>query len=233
MRVAMPSEIVRLSDVRREFDSGAVQALRGINLSIGAGEFLAIMGPSGCGKSTLLHLLGALDRPTSGTVRFAGTDLIEIRDLSRFRARTVGFVFQSFHLLPTLTAVENVQMPMFEMEWPAAERRRRAVGLLEAVGLGHRLGHRPAHLSGGERQRVAIARSLANGPQLLLADEPTGNLDSGSAGEIMTLLESIHRERGMTLVVVTHEPVVADRAGRTVRMFDGRILGGRGAIAGG
>jgi putative ABC transport system ATP-binding protein len=229
---AMQAEIVRVSDVHREFDGGAVQALRGVSLSVGAGEFLAIAGPSGCGKSTLLHLLGALDRPTSGTVRLAGTDLIEIRDLSRFRARTVGFVFQSFHLLPTLTAVENVQMPMFEMGWRGAERRRRAVGLLQAVGLGHRLGHRPAHLSGGERQRVAIARSLANGPQLLLADEPTGNLDSGSAGGIMTLLESIHRARGMTVVVVTHEPAVAARATRTLRMFDGRIVEAPAAIAG-
>jgi ABC-type lipoprotein export system ATPase subunit len=228
----MESEIVRLSDVHRHFDNGAVQALRGISLSVGAGEFVAIMGPSGCGKSTLLHLMGALDAPTSGTVRVAGSDLTEIRDLSRFRAHTVGFVFQSSHLLPTLTAVENVQMPMFEMGWPAAERRRRAVDLLRAVGLGHRLGHCPAHLSGGERQRVAIARSLANGPQLLLADEPTGNLDSGNAGEVVTLLESIHRERGMTLVVVTHEPAVAARAGRTVRMFDGRVLETRDAIAG-
>jgi len=224
--------MVFVSDVHREFDGGAVRALRGVSLTVRAGEFVAIMGPSGCGKSTLLHVVGALDRPTSGTLRLAGADLAGLRDLSRFRARTVGFVFQSFHLLPTLTAVENVQMPMFEMGWPAAERRRRAGALLDAVKLGHRANHRPGHLSGGERQRVAIARSLANGPQLLLADEPTGNLDSGSAGEIMALLESIHRERGMTLVVVTHEASVAARAGRTVHMVDGRIVGAGGGTTG-
>jgi putative ABC transport system ATP-binding protein len=218
------SPFVEVRGLRRHFDDGHVQALRGLDLIVARGEHIAITGPSGCGKTTLLHLLGALDHPTEGTVTIAATRLDRVSDLSRFRARTIGFVFQSYHLLPTLTAVENVQMPMFEMPWTASERHRRAVALLDAVGLAHRTHHRPARLSGGERQRVAIARSLANEPQLLLADEPTGNLDSESSRQVMALLESIHRERGMTIVVATHDPALAACNGRTYRMLDGRIL---------
>ncbi len=210
--------------LERRFDGGRVQALRGADFVVREGEFVAVMGPSGSGKSTLLQLLGALDRPSGGEVLFRGEPLGAVHDLAGFRARTLGFIFQSFHLLPTLTAAENVQVPMFEMPWPPRERRARAEALLAAVGLGERLDHRPATLSGGERQRVAIARSLANGPQLLLADEPTGNLDSESAGKILDLLERIHAERGMTLVVVTHDPRVAGRARRTLRMLDGRVV---------
>jgi ABC-type lipoprotein export system ATPase subunit len=215
---------VEVCGLRRDFDDGNVQALRGLDLMVARGEHIAITGPSGCGKTTLLHLLGALDHPTEGTVTIASTRLDRVGDLSRFRARTIGFVFQSYHLLPTLTAAENVQMPMFEMPWRAPERHRRAAALLDAVGLGHRAHHRPARLSGGERQRVAIARSLANEPQILLADEPTGNLDSESSRQVMALLESIHRERRMTIIVVTHDPVLATCADRTYRMLDGRIL---------
>jgi len=198
--------------------------LRGADFRLREGEFVAVVGPSGSGKSTLLQLLGALDRPTSGEVLFGGRSLGTVRDLAGFRARTLGFVFQSFHLLPTLTAVENVQIPMFEMPWAPAERVRRAADLLAAVGLADRRDHLPRKLSGGERQRVAIARSLANEPRLLLADEPTGNLDSDSAARILDLLEQIHAEREMTLVVVTHDPQVAARAHRTLRMLDGRIV---------
>ena len=216
--------LVEARGVERSFDNGAVLALRGVDLSIVEGEFVSITGPSGSGKSTLLHIIGALDLPTAGEVRFLGEDLRAIGDLAAFRARSVGFVFQAFHLLPTLTAVENVQVPMFEMGWPRAERRRRAEALLQAVGLSHRMSHLPATLSGGERQRVAIARSLANAPRLLLADEPTGSLDSENAAHIAGLLRDTHRERGITVVLVTHEPVFASMAGRTIFLRDGRVV---------
>ncbi|MFZ0820908.1 MAG: ABC transporter ATP-binding protein [Candidatus Acidiferrales bacterium] len=216
--------LVEAHDLRRTFDEGRVEALRGVSFTIGEGEFVAIQGPSGCGKSTLLQMLGALDAPTGGALHFRGNSFDLLGDMAAFRARAVGFIFQSFHLLPTLTAVENVQIPMFEMPWPAHERRKRAKSLLEAVGLGDRLDHLPPKLSGGERQRVAIARSLANEPALLLADEPTGNLDSVSAARIMDLLQKIQSERGMTLVVVTHDPAVARYARRVLKMLDGKIV---------
>lgn len=221
---AAPGIFIEARDLTRHFDEGRVQALGGVSFTIRTGEFVAVIGPSGSGKTTLLQILGALDAPTSGELRFRGESLRAQRDLSRFRAHTIGFIFQSFHLLPTLTALENVQVPMFEMGWPSSERRRRAAELLQAVGLGARLHHRPAKLSGGERQRVAVARSLANEPQLLLADEPTGNLDSASAQRIMELLCDLYQRRGMSLIVVTHNPAVAACAGRTLQMLDGRIV---------
>ena len=216
--------LIEARNLKREFDDGRVKALRGADFTIREGEFVAIVGPSGSGKSTLLQLLGALDRPSEGEVLFRGQSLNSLGDPSGFRARSLGFVFQSFHLLPTLTAVENVQVPMFEMPMSSGERRRRAVELLEAFGLGDRMGHLPVKLSGGERQRVAIARSLANGPELLLADEPTGNLDSENSARVLELLQHIHAERHMTLIVVTHDPDVAGQAYRTLRMRDGRIV---------
>ena len=226
----MPDEsravLIETRELRRSFDGGRVKALRGINIAIGEGESVAVAGPSGCGKSTLLQMLGALDEPTAGEVLFRGQSLREIRDPSLFRAHTIGFVFQSFHLLPTLSALENVQMPMVEMAWSPKKRRTRAIELLEAVGLGERLSHRPRELSGGERQRVAIARSLANGPKLLLADEPTGNLDSTNAAQIIDLLLQIHREQRMTMIIVTHDLAVAGRTDRIVRMLDGQIVSG-------
>jgi len=215
---------IEARNLQREFDGGSVKALRGADFTIRQGEFVAIVGPSGSGKSTLLQLLGALDRPTEGEVLFRGQSLNSLADPSQFRARSLGFVFQSFHLLPTLTAVENVQVPMFEVPMSSRERRRRAVELLEAFGLGDRMDHLPVKLSGGERQRVAIARSLANGPELLLADEPTGNLDSENSVRVLDLLKHIHAERHMTLIVVTHDPDVASQAHRTLRMRDGRIV---------
>ena len=224
----MPGEsravLIETRDLRRSFDGGRVQALRGINITIEEGESVAVAGPSGCGKSTFLQMLGALDEPTAGEVFFRGQSLCEIRDHSLFRAHMIGFVFQSFHLLPTLSALENVQMPMVEMAWSPKKRRARAVELLDAVGLGERLSHRPKELSGGERQRVAIARSLANGPKLLLADEPTGNLDSCNAAQIIELLLQIHREQRMTMIIVTHDLAIASRTDRIVRMLDGQIV---------
>ena len=224
----MRQALIEARNLQREFDGGCVKALRGADFSVSEGEFVAIVGPSGSGKSTLLQLLGALDSPSVGEVLFRGRSLNSLRDPAGFRARAIGFVFQSFHLLPTLTAVENVQVPMFEMPWPSGERRRRAAGLLEAVGLGDRMKHLPVKLSGGERQRVAIARSLANEPEVLLADEPTGNLDSESTARVLDLLQQIHAQRHMTIIVVTHDPDVARRANRTLRMLDGHIIADTG-----
>ncbi|MGE3311601.1 MAG: ABC transporter ATP-binding protein [Limisphaerales bacterium] len=215
--------LVTVRGVEREFDGGRVRALRGVDLDIQPGETLAVVGPSGCGKSTLLQILGALDRPSRGEVCFGGQALSGIPDLAEFRAHEIGFIFQSFHLIPTLTALENVQVPMLECPGNRVTRRRRAEALLASVGLEARLDHRPSKLSGGERQRVAVARSLANGPRLLLADEPTGNLDSTNAARIMDLLLEAHRSHGTAMVLVTHDPSVAARMGRVVRMLDGRV----------
>ena len=216
------SPLLRAADLTKRYPDGDVQALRGVSLAIASGESVAITGPSGCGKTTLLHLLGGLDRPDSGEVFFEGKPLGKL-DLDAFRARRLGFVFQSFHLLPTLSALENVQIPMFEGPWPRAERAERAAKLLEAVGLGHRRRHRPSRLSVGERQRVAIARALANGPTLILADEPTGNLDSHAQAEILALLARLRADLGLTLVVVTHSREVAAAADREVVLKDGQI----------
>ncbi len=190
--------LLRAEHVSRRYRDGDVNALADVSLEIRPGEYVAIIGPSGSGKSTLLNMLGALDEPTSGEVYFEGRPLSQWGSLDDFRSQKIGFVFQSFYLLPTLTAVENVQIPMFEGSLPLAERVRKATELLESVGLGHRADHRPNQLSVGERQRVAIARALANGPPLLLADEPTGNLDSHSGAEILNLFDRLHREQGMT-----------------------------------
>jgi ABC-type lipoprotein export system ATPase subunit len=217
--------LLRAEGLVKTYSDGDVQALRGVSLAIDAGEWVAITGPSGCGKTTLLQVLGGLDRPTEGEVFFEGGPLGKL-DLDAFRARRLGFVFQSFHLLPTLSALENVQVPMFEGPWPRSERASRAGALLDEVGLSHRKQHRPGRLSVGERQRVAIARALANGPGLILADEPTGNLDSQTQGEIMDLLARLRRERSLTLVVVTHSHEVAAAADREVRLKDGRIVDG-------
>lgn len=216
--------LLRTDNVCRTYPDGQVQAVQNVSLRIEAGQFVAIMGPSGSGKSTLLNLLGGLDRPTSGEVYFRGQALSAIPSLDAYRARHVGFVFQSFHLLPTLTAAENVQIPMFETVSSAAQRRQRAEELLQIVGLAHRADHLPNQLSVGERQRVAIARALANQPDLLLADEPTGNLDSQTAEQILDLFCQLHQQHGMTLVVVTHGMEVARRAQHIFHLRDGRLL---------
>ena len=216
--------LLEAKNLTREFDEGQVKALRGVDFSIKEGEFVAIIGPSGCGKSTLLQLIGALDRPTSGTLFYRGISLPDHPNPAAYRAREVGFIFQAFHLLPTFTASENVQIPMFEIDRSASERRAGAFELLKLVGLEHRLDHFPSKLSGGERQRVAIARSLANAPSLLLADEPTGNLDSENAHSVLDLIIGLQQEQGRTMVLVTHDPTIAGRAGRILRMIDGRIV---------
>jgi putative ABC transport system ATP-binding protein len=214
--------ILRAQALVKHYSDGNVQALRGVSLAISAAESVAITGPSGCGKSTLLHLLGGLDRPTSGEVFFRGTSLANL-DIDHFRARDVGFVFQSFYLMTTLSALENIQIPMFEASWPPHERMERAEHLLGEVGLSHRRLHRPSQLSVGERQRVAIARALANDPCLLLADEPTGNLDSKSQDEIIHLLRQLREHRRLTLVIVTHSHDVAQAADRRIPMKDGQV----------
>ena len=210
--------------LKKQFDGGNVAALRGVDLQIRQGEFVAIVGPSGCGKSTLLQMLGSLDRPSEGSLNYRGRSMPDMPDPSAYRAHEIGFVFQAFHLLPTFTVSENVQIPMFEGGLSRTQRAERAVELLKSVGLAHRLTHFPSQLSGGERQRVAIARGLANKPSVVLADEPTGNLDSASAKQIMDLLLQLHRELGVTLVLVTHDLNIARQATRTVRMMDGRVV---------
>ncbi len=215
--------LLRAEGLVKTYPDGDVRALRGVSLAVEEGESIAITGPSGCGKTTLLQLLGGLDRPTEGEVFFQGTPFARI-DLDRFRARRLGFVFQSFHLLPTLSALENVQVPMFEGDLPRSERRDRAASLLDEVGLSHRRRHRPNRLSVGERQRVAIARALANGPSLILADEPTGNLDSEAQADVLKLLDRLRRERSLTLIIVTHGAEVAAAADREVRLRDGRLV---------
>ncbi len=208
----------------KEFDGGKVVALRGVDFQIHEGEFIAITGPSGCGKSTLLAMLGSLDRADKGTLTYRGQSLATLKDPAAYRAHEIGFIFQAFHLLPTFTVSENVQIPMFEGSLSKKQRADRAAELLKSVGLSHRLNHFPSELSGGERQRVAIARSLANGPSVLLADEPTGNLDSENAVQVMELLLQLHRDLGMTLVLVTHDLTIAGRASRTICMKDGRVI---------
>jgi putative ABC transport system ATP-binding protein len=216
-----------LTHVRKSFRKGSatLQALDGVNLTIDAGEFLAVQGPTGQGKSTLLLLLGGLDRPSSGSVIFEGRDLARLREaeLARLRAAEFGFVFQTFNLIPTLTAQENVETALVATGVPAKERHRLALGMLEELGLFDRAGHLPSELSGGQQQRVAIARALVKRPRVLLADEPTGNLDERTRDEIIGLLEQLWRERGITLVVVTHDSAVARRAGRLAVIENGRV----------
>jgi len=220
---AQPSPLLRAIGLTKTYPDGEVQALRGVSLDVERNEAVAIMGPSGCGKSTLLNLLGGLDRPTGGEIYFGGTPLSQI-DRDQYRAREIGFVFQSFHVLGTLSAVENVQVPMFETTLSRRQRVERAEALIEQVGLAHRRNHRPMQLSVGERQRVAIARALANEPSLLLADEPTGNLDSRSQNEVLQLLNDLRQRQGLTLIIITHSPEVAAAAQRVIRMRDGRVL---------
>jgi len=228
---------VEAVDVTRvyQLDGLAVPALRGVSLAIDAGDYLAIVGPSGSGKSTLMHLLGGLDRPSGGTLRIGGRDVATLTpaELAALRNTTIGFVFQSFHLLPRTSAVDNVALPLVYAGVRAAARRRRAAAVLTRVGLGHRLSHRPNQLSGGEQQRVAIARALVTGPSLLLADEPTGNLDQATGAEVLGLLERLNADDRVAVVLVTHDAEVAARARRRIRMRDGRIQDDSGVPASG
>lgn len=217
--------VVSLQQVTKIYPDGNVQALAGVTLDLPEQAFVSVMGPSGSGKSTLLNLIGGLDLPTSGRVLFRGQSLATHQQLDKLRSQTIGFVFQTFHLLPNLTARENVQLPMFGDGRSDAQRESSAAELLALVGMADRQQHLPGQLSIGQRQRVAIARALANQPVLLLADEPTGSLDSTSGTAVMDLLSRLHCELGMALVVVTHDEAVASRADRTLHMLDGRVVG--------
>lgn len=219
-----PNAVVETHDLTKVYGDGTgVRALDRVNLTVMRGDLVAVMGPSGSGKSTLLNMIGALDRPTAGTVCVNGRDLATVRDLDRFRAREVGFVFQLHNLIPTLTAAENVAVPMRGHGLGRRERMQRAQELLALVGLADRTDFFPAQLSGGERQRVAIARALANRPPLILADEPTGNLDSESGREIVALFQRLNAEEGVTVIIVTHDPVVALSCRRIITLRDGRV----------
>ena len=217
----------KLCDVVKLYQKGhdTVEALRGVNLVIEDGEWLAVQGPTGHGKSTLLQIIGGLDRPTSGIVEFDGVNLARMREtrVTRIRARSIGFIFQTFNLIPTLTAAENVEVALVPLGVPAPERRLRTDHALTSVGLGERLNHLPSEMSGGQQQRVAIARALVKDPKVLLADEPTGNLDEGTRDEIIALLENLWKERGLTMVLVTHDSTVAARAQRIGQMKNGLL----------
>ncbi len=218
--------MISMQSVCRDYHTGqtVVRALIDADLEVGAGEYLAVVGPSGSGKSTLMHLLGCLDTPTSGSFRLNGEEVssFDVNRLAEVRNQTIGFVFQRFHLMPRSSALANVSMPMRFAGLPAGQRQERAMQLLHRVGLGDRVHHRPSELSGGQQQRVAIARALANDPRLVLADEPTGNLDSSSGQEVVRILEELQQE-GVTVVMVTHDENLAARTSRVVRMLDGRI----------
>ncbi len=222
--------LIHIRDLHRHFQMGqtTVQALDGVDLSVHEGEFVGLMGPSGSGKSTLLHVLGGLDRPTSGRVWVASREIstLDENQLAAYRRRQVGFVFQAFNLVGTMTALQNAAFPMFFARVPRTRRQERARLLLEAVGLSEREDHRPTELSGGEQQRVAIARALANDPTIILADEPTGNLDSHTGAEVMSVLAQLNREQGRTIIVVSHDPTVMAFVDRSIHLLDGRITDG-------
>jgi putative ABC transport system ATP-binding protein len=215
--------VIEIHNLRKTYDKGKIKALNGIDLEIKKGEFISIMGPSGSGKSTLLNMIGALDRAEEGTIKVAGINLMKTRDLSEFRSQEIGFVFQMHNLVPNLSVLENVEIPMYETRVKSEEMRRRALELLEAVGLKDKADKNPTKLSGGERQRVAIARALVNHPSIILADEPTGALDSKTGDVILNLLKSLHSKEQVTLVMVTHEPYVAEMADRILHVLDGKI----------
>jgi putative ABC transport system ATP-binding protein len=226
--------MIALNDIHKTYRTDSVQtaALRGIQLEIPAGEFTAVMGPSGCGKSTLLNLIGLLDTPSSGQLHFDGRDVAQAPEatLTELRKRRIGFVFQSFNLVEELTVEENVELALLYHGLPAAERRRRVALALERVGMGHRARHRPSQLSGGQQQRVAVGRAVVSAPGLILADEPTGNLDSVHGDEVMALLHELH-QAGTTVVMVTHSAAHADHAQRVVQMRDGQIVADRRRLA--
>ena len=222
----MPDKIIEIKGLKREFAVGSeiVKALKGVDVSVMKNEYLAMMGPSGSGKSTLMNLLGCLDTPTAGAYNLNGTDVSSLKDddLAEIRNKEIGFIFQTFNLLPRLTALENVSLPLVYAGYNSEDRKLKAQDVLEKVGLGDRMDHRPNQLSGGQRQRVAVARALVNDPSIILADEPTGNLDSKTSLDIMRLFEEIH-EMGNTLIVVTHEEEVASHAHRILRLKDGLV----------
>lgn len=218
--------IIEIKGLKKSYENGQIKALDGVDLEIKKGECLSILGPSGSGKSTLLNMIGALDKPDEGTIHVAGEDLMEKKDFSKFRSKEIGFVFQLHNLLPNLTVLENVQTPMIETDIPDKEMEKRALEILKSVDLADRIHQMPTKLSGGERQRVAIARALVNHPSIILADEPTGALDSISQDMILNLLKDIHKKENVTLIMVTHEPYVANSADRSVFVRDGKLKEG-------
>ena len=216
--------IIRINGLKKSFDKGKINALNGVDLNIKKGEFVSIIGPSGSGKSTLLNMLGALDRPDEGSIKVAGYDLTKTKDLNRFRSKEIGFIFQLHNLIPNLTVLENVEIPMYESSISGKEMRKRAIELLEYVELSDKMKRKPTELSGGERQRVAIARALANNPSIILADEPTGSLDSKTGQMILQRLQDMHEKENLTLIMVTHDMNVASMAERTIKVLDGKIV---------
>ncbi|MDP1553146.1 MAG: ABC transporter ATP-binding protein [Methanobacteriaceae archaeon] len=215
--------IIEIKNLKKSYDNGQIKALNGIDLEIKKGEFVSIIGPSGSGKSTLLNMIGALDVADEGSINVSGIDLIKTSDLSRFRSQEIGFVFQLHNLIPNLNVVENVEIPMLETPITSKEMEKRALSLLKSVDLEKKVNQKPTKLSGGERQRVAIARALVNHPSIILADEPTGSLDSKTGDIILNLLKDIHIKENVTLVMVTHEPYVANMADRIITVRDGKI----------
>ncbi|KZX11317.1 ABC transporter ATP-binding protein [Methanobrevibacter oralis] len=216
--------VVEIKDLKKSYENGHIKALNGISLTIEEGEFVSIIGPSGSGKSTLLNMLGALDLPDSGSISVAGYNLLKNKKLSEFRGDKIGFIFQLHNLIPNISVVENVKIPMFTKKWSNQQMTKRALGLLDAVGLRNKANQMPNKLSGGERQRVAIARALANNPSIILADEPTGSLDSKTSNKILKELDKLHKENNVTLIVVTHDMNVARLADRVIEVLDGQIL---------
>lgn len=215
--------IVRAENLALHFDEGQTRALNGVSIDIRAGEFVAMVGPSGCGKSSLLNIIGTLDIPTSGDIFYRNTPYATLPDLSLFRRQHIGFIFQSFNLIPTLSALDNVLVATIGGKGVASDFRERATGLLSKLGLANRLNHFPGKMSGGERQRVAIARALINDPDIILADEPTGSLDSASAEQVLAVLAEVRKERGLTIIMVTHDDKVSAHADRIIHLRDGKI----------
>lgn len=224
----MPASVIKLENVWKVYQLGKVElpVLRGISLEITPGVFVVILGPSGSGKSTLLNMIGCLDLPTKGSVFLAGRDISKMSEdeLAQVRGEKIGFIFQQFNLLPNLSALENVMMPMIFQGKPEPEREKRAKYLLNSLELGDRISHRPAELSGGEQQRIAIARSLINNPEIIVADEPTGNLDSTTGRKIMEILIDLHKNKGKTIIVVTHDPTIANYSNQIIRIKDGQLV---------
>ncbi len=216
--------VVEINNLVKTYENGHIKALNGIDLTIGEGEFVSIIGPSGSGKSTLLNMLGALDLPDSGSINVAGYDLISNKKLNEFRAKKIGFIFQLHNLIPNLSVVENIEIPMFTSKLSNSEMRVKALDLLDIVGLRDKASQKPLKLSGGERQRVAIARALANDPSIILADEPTGSLDSKTSTKILKQLIDLHRSQNVTLIIVTHDMDVAKLADRTIEVLDGKLV---------
>ena len=218
--------IIEIKGLKKSYDNGKIKALNGMDLEVKKGEFISIMGPSGSGKSSLLNMIGALDRADEGSIKVAGIDLVKTKKLYEFRSKEIGFVFQMHNLIPNLSVLENVQIPMFETKTSSKDMKKRALELLKAVNLEDKIDQKPTKLSGGERQRVAIARALVNHPSIILADEPTGSLDSKTGEVILNLLKDLHAKENVTLVMVTHEPYVGQMAERIVTVLDGKCQNG-------